>query len=470
MPAFHIPGYNYAGPGTHDYTRKPVNKLDRAARLHDLSYRRYYDSHGNKVYYQFSPADERFINASRRIRGPAARLSEYVFRVKRALAPKMSFKKSMPKRSRQVSHFDKRKRRTLSWGESKYMSPSQKFAARKYSVGLNYGPPNASYGASYRKPYNSRQIAGGGYRATNNHNRTYAKISKRRSKKRSVSKLDRKIKNAVAKPDWSTARVARSFGIRTIEAAVNKVDYSALLTDTYAAALARLEGTDAALSYHNIVAGADVAVDMVDISGATKFNKLQKYRCDVNCKLKNVSNSTSLVEITVYKCKRATGFTPFAEANVIYQAKQDINGASLVDDHWYKVSNNLNAKGSSWGVHKNWQYNISAGETADCHIHIPWDVINIDEIFEMGLTGNTFQKGMYYIDTRICGVPSHGQSTTTNLGYAPASVVLAFDIMQYASYQEGDVATNKTQTRPSYTLVTSAAVEPENPGKGAWAV
>ena len=39
MVARHIPGYNYCGPGTEDFTARPVNALDRACRIHDLAYR-----------------------------------------------------------------------------------------------------------------------------------------------------------------------------------------------------------------------------------------------------------------------------------------------------------------------------------------------------------------------------------------------------------------------------------------------
>ena len=38
MVARHIPGYNYCGPGTEDFTVTPRNALDRACRSHDLAY------------------------------------------------------------------------------------------------------------------------------------------------------------------------------------------------------------------------------------------------------------------------------------------------------------------------------------------------------------------------------------------------------------------------------------------------
>lgn len=39
MVARHLPGYNYCGPGTEDFSAEPVNALDRACRTHDLAYR-----------------------------------------------------------------------------------------------------------------------------------------------------------------------------------------------------------------------------------------------------------------------------------------------------------------------------------------------------------------------------------------------------------------------------------------------
>ena len=38
MVARHIPGYNYCGPGTEDFTVDPINPLDAACRQHDLAY------------------------------------------------------------------------------------------------------------------------------------------------------------------------------------------------------------------------------------------------------------------------------------------------------------------------------------------------------------------------------------------------------------------------------------------------
>ena len=39
MAERHLPGYNYCGPGTKDFSKKPKNALDRACREHDLAYR-----------------------------------------------------------------------------------------------------------------------------------------------------------------------------------------------------------------------------------------------------------------------------------------------------------------------------------------------------------------------------------------------------------------------------------------------
>ena len=40
LPEIHIPGYNFAGPGTKLKSRllKPINKLDAAAQKHDMAY------------------------------------------------------------------------------------------------------------------------------------------------------------------------------------------------------------------------------------------------------------------------------------------------------------------------------------------------------------------------------------------------------------------------------------------------
>lgn len=53
---FHIPGYNYCGPGTKDFSKKPKNKLDKLCRDHDLAY----DRIGSSAYYLSSAADREF--------------------------------------------------------------------------------------------------------------------------------------------------------------------------------------------------------------------------------------------------------------------------------------------------------------------------------------------------------------------------------------------------------------------------
>lgn len=63
VPALHYPGYNYLGPGTRDFTKRPINALDAAARRHDLAYGRYIDAGipAWKVYAQYNEADGIFL-------------------------------------------------------------------------------------------------------------------------------------------------------------------------------------------------------------------------------------------------------------------------------------------------------------------------------------------------------------------------------------------------------------------------
>lgn len=65
MPAFHIPGYNYCGPGTHDFTVAPTNNLDAACREHDISYDSKYVNKGIESvnpYFNFTQGDQDLIN------------------------------------------------------------------------------------------------------------------------------------------------------------------------------------------------------------------------------------------------------------------------------------------------------------------------------------------------------------------------------------------------------------------------
>lgn len=55
FPALHLPGYNYCGPGTHDFTAPPKNALDILCRQHDIL------SGDSYSYVQFCPSDEVLI-------------------------------------------------------------------------------------------------------------------------------------------------------------------------------------------------------------------------------------------------------------------------------------------------------------------------------------------------------------------------------------------------------------------------
>lgn len=80
--AVHIPGYDYAGPGTHDYSKVPVNKLDAAARIHDIEYRGY-----KYPYTRFNAADQKLIDVAYRIGTPEAWVVWTFFKAKKIVAP-----------------------------------------------------------------------------------------------------------------------------------------------------------------------------------------------------------------------------------------------------------------------------------------------------------------------------------------------------------------------------------------------
>lgn len=91
MPAFHIPGYNYCGPGTWDFTKKPKNKLDKACKAHDLSYQKNYkNKYGVKVhpYFNYTSSDDTLQKEAAKSSGIAAKLVGTVFKIKKLIAPK----------------------------------------------------------------------------------------------------------------------------------------------------------------------------------------------------------------------------------------------------------------------------------------------------------------------------------------------------------------------------------------------
>lgn len=61
MP-LHYPGYNYCGPGTKNFKRKPRNNIDKACRIHDRSYK------SNSDYYRWNNADIIFLRNLKKYR------------------------------------------------------------------------------------------------------------------------------------------------------------------------------------------------------------------------------------------------------------------------------------------------------------------------------------------------------------------------------------------------------------------
>lgn len=93
MP-LHIPGYNYCGPGTTDFSRDPVNALDAACRVHDSGYTSWSD------YFVFNEADQKLLENISDIPGPSASLVRGVFMSKRWAQSKIPFPRT--KRSKVI--------------------------------------------------------------------------------------------------------------------------------------------------------------------------------------------------------------------------------------------------------------------------------------------------------------------------------------------------------------------------------
>lgn len=96
MP-FHYPGYNYCGPGTRDFSKKPKNRLDAACRRHDRGYKKWYD------YLEWNDADDAFMRDLEEYKNDDPRAAE----VMRAL---FQLKKTANKGAKKVTgHKRKRK-------------------------------------------------------------------------------------------------------------------------------------------------------------------------------------------------------------------------------------------------------------------------------------------------------------------------------------------------------------------------
>jgi len=107
---------NYTGPGNRtdpEYLRKyrPVDRLDRAAKFHDLAYQKY-QKQGRNPYFRFSEADQLFLDRVSRIPGIPARVASGAFQVKKAVNSLFGMVKikGMKRPRRNVSRMPARKR------------------------------------------------------------------------------------------------------------------------------------------------------------------------------------------------------------------------------------------------------------------------------------------------------------------------------------------------------------------------
>lgn len=81
-------GYKYLGPGNPVPNGKPINKADRAARLHDLAYGRY-QKQGYNPYLKYNAADERFLEDLKDDSSLGGRVGKAIFNLKKHLAPRL---------------------------------------------------------------------------------------------------------------------------------------------------------------------------------------------------------------------------------------------------------------------------------------------------------------------------------------------------------------------------------------------
>lgn len=90
MPVTHIPTYNYCGPGTWDFSKKPKNDLDTACRAHDISYNKDYYRNGKRVspYYNYTNSDETLRKKAKSEGGISGNFVADIFQAK-----KLAFRK-----------------------------------------------------------------------------------------------------------------------------------------------------------------------------------------------------------------------------------------------------------------------------------------------------------------------------------------------------------------------------------------
>jgi len=381
----HIPGYNYCGPGTYDYSKKPKNQLDRLCRKHDLDYKKY----GASAYTTWNKADSDFLGRVKNVKGPWARVVEGVFRAKKLTQMDYSnqagTKRTIPDYWKQVKPGPRFKKQKMY---------KRKYVKRFKGRGRKYGYRKRRFGRRVRSRSRRRyRRAGlGGYRRL------------------------RKTVNSLRKKDFAekTKNFNRVFDSGTISVGINDVNYHNF---SNAFALTTLRNHLNALQVADTVTLGTTGIstiDAYDVSGDVKVR--YKYAKEtVRIKNNNLVNAV----LDIYWCmpKRNTNNTP---GTCVAAGFPDRGLTNTSDNRLVWLPHDSQDFMKTYRVYKHKVKTLKPGDHWTVQHSMGRRYISDD--FLSNITGEYISGISTQLFVRIRGDVCHDTTTDTLVGYDAAQV------------------------------------------------
>lgn len=442
VPPLHYPTYNYCGPLTWDFSKKPKNRLDRACRRHDIAYDKYH-RRGKRYYTQANNADDKFLREIRRIRGPAAGFARSLFMAKK---------------------------RTLKRMIEPPVSDTHNIIRRRFNPAL---PSNVVPGSIPTKTISAHKDIGM-VRSNTNYSRAVTKKRGRRPRRKArVSRSLRKKINSVVKKDTCTAPLnthVRGFVIMNVPK--NVVTYSQVWASTisnydyyYANNMKILGNTDAGVTRVETINPATVTGESVK-SMYIKFSRMYSF--------KNDTNFGCTLSFYVVKALTDTLIAPSQEWNNMYQAKFGDTTLPVGDDYFaYPETIGSKAYKRQWKIISRRDINSQGGQEHSINLSIPYFKYQKFKYDDLDYADQMFLKGSYCIIVRKVGKLSTEETAAgvapTMAGLGNCDLAAAFRQVVTTKFERKlDAKPNTMSTLTSSVLTTPWQADQFAPAVGKY--
>ncbi len=280
-----------------------------------------------------------------------------------------------------------------------------------------------------------------------------------RRKRMTKKSLTKKIRRAIATPQWTKPWTQRVVESHNITSAVNQVAWN-----TFDRALSRISSIkvlltdDGGPTYYNqdilgtnYLSQPDLTVvspaGLLNLTGA-KFKISRNY----NVSMRNNTNFPAHMTVYVFKCTDYTQRTPFDDLNLVYQSqiKDSVSQDVTLDPFQYFTVTGASQQSRQWKIHSKQQYYLDGGKGAAFNIKIPPFVYNPDLISKFAIPDVDYAKGSFYVMFRTTGVPAHDASVASSVGWGNCSLDLV--VRQFTMTQAQRNRQARTNTMDPTTI------------------